>query len=80
MARNKIYTYLVDKLTMSNAEVLKKALKSVPSVEEVTIKVNSGVLEVTARKEVEQEVAMACSVAGCALRTKVSSRKASYYA
>ena len=80
MARNKIYTYLVDKLTMDNAEILKNALKSIPAVDEVAIKVNSGIVEVNARKEVETEVSMACSVAGCAFRTKVSSRKASYYA
>ena len=79
MARKKIYTYLVDKLTMANAEPLKLAINSIPSVEEVFIKVKSGVVEVTARKDVEQEIIMACSVAGCALRTRVSAKKASYF-
>ena len=79
MARKKIYTYLIDKLTMANAEPLKLALKAIPSVEEVFIKVNSGVIEVTSRKELEEEIAMACTVAGCAFRTKVSARKASYF-
>ncbi|MBI9102940.1 MAG: hypothetical protein JEY99_11025 [Spirochaetales bacterium] len=79
MARNKIYTYLIDSLNMGNAESLKLAIKSVPSVEEVFIKVKSGVIEVTSKKDVEQEIAMACTVAGCALRTRVSMRKASYF-
>lgn len=79
MAKNKVYTYLVDKLSPANAEPLKNALKSIPSVEDVFIKLNSGVVEVTSSKEVEQAVSMACSVAGCVFRTKVSTRKASYY-
>lgn len=79
MAKGKIYTYLVDKLTLENAEVLKKAIKAIPSVDDVQIKVNAGVVEVASRKEVEQEVSMACSIAKCVLRTKVSGRQASYH-
>ncbi len=79
MARLKIYSYLVDKMSMANAEPLKLAIKSIPSVEEVHIKINSGIVEVTSKKDVEHEISMACSVAECNLRTRVSTRKASYF-
>ncbi len=79
MARSKQYTYLVDKLTMANGEALRKALGSVAGVEDVQVKVNSGVVVVISKKDVEEEMVMACSVTGSIFRTKVSTKKASYY-
>lgn len=79
MLRAKEYTYLVDKLTLSNGEALRKALSSVAGVESVQVKVNSGVVVVVAKRDVEQELVMACGVTGSAFRTKVSARKASYH-
>lgn len=79
MARSKQYTYLVDRLTMNNGETLRQAMKSVSGVEDVQVKVNSGVVVVISKKDVEKEMVMACSVTGSVFRTKVSTKKASYY-
>lgn len=79
MAKFKEFTYLVDKLTMTNADILGKAMKSVAGVEEVQVRVNSGVVVIIGKKDVEQELIMACNVSGSIFRTKVSAKKASYY-
>jgi len=79
MLRTKEYTYLVDKLTLNNGETLRKALSSVSGVESVQVKVNSGLVVVVAKRDVEQELIMACGVTGSAFRTKVSAKKASYH-
>ncbi|MDC7227329.1 MAG: hypothetical protein PQJ61_11260 [Spirochaetales bacterium] len=80
MARNTAYTYLVDNITAQNAELLRKALLSNTKIIDVAVKLNSGVVVVTASKDPEAEIKMACSIAGCIFRMKVSKRKANYWA
>ena len=79
LGRTKQYTYIVDKLNGPGAELLNKAMKAVSGVEKVQIKVNSGIVVVTAKKDVEQEMIMACGLAGLVFRTKVDPKKAAYY-
>ena len=79
MLRAKEYTYLVDKLTAANGEALRKALSSVAGVESVQVKINSGLVVAVAKRDIEQELIMACGVTGSIFRTKVSAKKATYY-
>ncbi|MEW5815928.1 MAG: hypothetical protein AB1798_11120, partial [Spirochaetota bacterium] len=68
MAKITPYYYLVDKMNRENMEVLKKSLKTVPEISEVFIRLNEGIIDVRASKEVEQQVKMACQVAGTTYR------------
>ena len=80
MARMTPYVYLIDDLTSEKAEKLRKAMIVNERIGEISVKLNSGVVTVTASKDPEAEVKMACSIAGCVFRMKVSKKKASYYA
>ena len=80
MARNTSYTYLVDNITPGSAEMLRKALLSNTRITDVAVKMNSGVVMITSSKDPQTELKMACSIAGCIFRMKVSKRKANYWA
>ena len=71
MGKAKTFYYLVDNLNRTNAELIKSALKTAPEVEQVIPRIPEGVLEVWATRDVEQQVRMACRVAGTSLRIQV---------
>ena len=79
LGKAKVYTFLVDKLTLENGEVLRRAIMSVEAVQDAQIKVKAGVVEVRAKKDIEEEFKIACSVAKCTFRSRVSGSSASYY-
>ncbi|MBN2051313.1 MAG: hypothetical protein JW760_12750 [Spirochaetales bacterium] len=75
MARTKTYYYLVDKLNDQSAPKIRSALKALESVEDVRPRLASGIIEVDAKKDVEQELKMAAEIAGCIFRTKVQKKQ-----
>ncbi|MBI9105830.1 MAG: hypothetical protein JEZ04_03740 [Spirochaetales bacterium] len=79
MSRTTLHVYLIDGLTAYKAEKLRKALLISIKVSDVSVKLNSGVVVVTSAGDPAPEVKMACSIAGCEFRMKVSKRKAAYY-
>ena len=50
MAKLTSFTFLVDNITPDNAEMLRKALLSDEKITDVAVKINSGVVVITASK------------------------------
>ena len=80
MARMTSFLYLVDGITAEKAEKLRKALLISDRIGDVSIKLNSGVVNISASRDPEPELKMACNIAGCIFRMKVNKRKAIYWA
>lgn len=80
MARMTSYVYLVDDITALKAETLRKALLINPKIADVAVKLNSGIVNITASRDPEADLKMGCSIAGCSFRMKVSKKKANYWA
>ncbi len=74
MAKEKIYYYIIDKLNNDSATVLKSALETVPEILEVIIRVSSGVLQIRASRDVEQQIKMTCLVSGTPFRTRIKKK------
>lgn len=80
MAKMTSYMFLVDDITALKAEALRKALLSTSWIADVSIKMVSGVVTINSSRDPEADLKMACSIAGCSFRMKVSKRKANYWA
>ena len=80
MARITNYIYLVDGITADKAEKLRKAMLIDQNITDVSVKLNSGIISITASKDPQTALKMACSIAGCIFRMKVSKKKATYWA
>ncbi len=80
MAKATTYLFLVDGITSEKAEKLRKAVLVSEKISDVSIKLNSGLVSVTSSRDPEAELKMACSIAGCMFRMKVSRKKANYWA
>ncbi|MFP4563636.1 MAG: hypothetical protein ACLFRY_10050 [Spirochaetia bacterium] len=74
MGKGTVQYYLLDNLTKQNAAVLQNSLKIVPDITSAVADVPKGLLQVQARKGVEEQVKLACEVAGILFRTKISKR------
>ncbi|HDQ14133.1 MAG TPA: hypothetical protein ENN41_04880 [Sediminispirochaeta sp.] len=75
MARHKTFYYLVDNMNPERVETMKKALRTVPDIESITIKTSQGMVEIIASRDVEDSLKIACDVAGTTFRTKVKKGK-----
>lgn len=71
MPRGKRYAYIVDGLTPEKGEIIAKGLRAVPDVFEVDVLPNRGVVQVRARKDVEDQIRIACDIAKTRFRTKM---------
>ena len=78
MIRSSKYIYLIDGLPPFSAERLRKAILAGSGISDISIKMNSGIVEIKSKSDPEPALRMACEIAGCVLRTKLSKRKASY--
>jgi hypothetical protein len=74
MGRMNNYYYIVDGLDPEKAEVIRKSLEIIPEIDSATVSSKQGLVEVRASTEVEEQVNMACSVAGAFFRTKVKKK------
>jgi hypothetical protein len=68
----KSFYYLIDNLTGDRAVKISNALKAVSEVLEVKASASQGIIEVKATRDVEEQVKMACSIAGTTFRTRMS--------
>ncbi len=71
MFGKKVYRYIVDGLTDSKAVLLRKSLSIVSSIRSVAVDVGRGTVEADATRDVEQDVRVACDVAGVKFRTRL---------
>lgn len=74
MGKGTVQYYLLDNLTKQNAAVLQNSLKIVPAISSAVTDVPQGLLQVQAKSDVEEEVKLACGVAGVLYRTKIKKR------
>ena len=68
------FFYLIDGLTSEKAVRLKRALEQVTDIIGVIVRPSHGVLEVQSNRDVEDEVKMACSLAGTSFRVRIKKR------
>lgn len=64
------YHYLVDGLTDDKAVILHKSLSIVPDVKSVRVSVGRSTIEIEARRDLADQVQLACDVAGVHFRTR----------
>ena len=74
MARIKPFYYLIDGLNPEKGEQIRQSLKALMEVDDARFSVNQGVVEVFAKKDMEDQVRLACTVAGTGFRTKVKKK------
>jgi hypothetical protein len=71
MGKGKPYGYLLDGLTPERGEVMKKALRAIPEIKSITIRAGEGIVQVMATRDPENQIKLACDVAGCIFRLKL---------
>ncbi len=71
MLRGKRFGYIIDGLTQDKAEVMSKSLRAIPDIFEVDVQANRGVVRVRARRDVEDQIRLACDIAKTRFRTKM---------
>jgi hypothetical protein len=64
------FHYLVDGMTEESAVVLRKSLTIIPDVKTVHVSPGRSMIEVEARRDVADQVRLACEVAGVHYRTR----------
>lgn len=71
MAIAKKQQYIIDKLDKAKGELMKKALSVIPEITAVKFDFGQKILEVEARKNMEEQVKLACSTAGTSFRSRL---------
>lgn len=67
----KSFAYIVDGLTDQSAALLKKSLSIVSDIKSVAVDPGRGTVEVKAYRDVEDNIRVACDVAGITFRTRL---------
>ncbi|WP_455381814.1 hypothetical protein [Salinispira pacifica] len=70
MFKSRSFYYIVDKLTVERAQVIRKGLEAIAGIEAVKITVNRGMVEIRAKRDMEEQVQLACQVSGAIYRTR----------
>lgn len=70
MPRAKRFYYLVDGLTDENATIIKRGLDVIPYIKEVQVSVGRSMVETLTFRDVEDQVRLACKVAGVHFRAR----------
>ena len=71
MFGKKVFRYLVDGLTEEKAVVVRKGLSVVSAIRSAIVDVGRGTIEAESSRDVEQDVRVACDVAGIRFRTRL---------
>ena len=71
MFKSKVRSYLVDGLTEENAEAMTASLRGLSEVEGVDVVVSRSTVRVKSKRDLEDQVKLACDIAGVKYRTKV---------
>jgi hypothetical protein len=72
LGKSKTYRYIVDNLTTESAEIISKSLRAVPEIKGIAVHPNRGTVEILARRDMEEQVRMACDIARVQFRIKVT--------
>lgn len=75
MRKPKQYYFLIDNLNENSAVKLKQSLKEISFITNLKTSLSAGILEVTAKQNPEDQVKMACKIAGCGFRTAVNRKQ-----
>ncbi|GAG84135.1 unnamed protein product [marine sediment metagenome] len=78
MAKIRTFYYLVDSLDRSIAADIRSALDTISGIESINMRLNENIIEVHSLRDVEEQLTMACIVAGTTLRTKVKKKDISH--
>ena len=68
---SKQFVYLVDDMDVLRIEKMKKALATVSDIEDVKFSIGSATITAIAKKDVEEQIKMAASIAGSSFRRKI---------
>ncbi len=71
MAKLKTYRYIIDRLTPSAGEKIKKALRQIDEIKSISVHTQEGIVELVSAREVETELKIACDIAGAVFRVKL---------
>jgi copper chaperone CopZ len=71
MFKSKIRSYLVDGLTEEKAQAMVSSLRNLNEVEGVDVSVSRATVRVKSKRDLEDQVKIACDIAGVKYRTKV---------
>jgi copper chaperone CopZ len=71
MFKAKVRSYLVDGLTEEKAQAMTASLRGLNEVESVDVSVSRSTVRVKSKRDLEDQVKLACGVAGVKYRTKV---------
>jgi copper chaperone CopZ len=71
MFKSKIRSYLVDGLTEEKAQAMVASLRNLNEVEGVDVSVSRATVRVKSKRDLEDQVKIACDIAGVKYRTKV---------
>ncbi len=71
MPRKRRFVYIADGLTDGKAAIIKKSLSVVKAIHSVQITPSRSSIEVEASRDVEDQIRLACGVAGARFRAKM---------
>ncbi|TVR32777.1 MAG: hypothetical protein EA404_06680 [Spirochaetaceae bacterium] len=71
LGKPQVYRYVVDMLTPENAEIIARSLRIIPDISGVAVHPRRGTVEIKARRDMQQQVRMACDIAKARFRTRV---------
>jgi hypothetical protein len=71
MFKSKVRSYLVDGLTEERAQAMVASLRGLNEVDGVDVSVSRATVRVKSRRDLEDQVKLACDIAGVKFRTKV---------
>jgi hypothetical protein len=71
MFKSKVRSYLVDGLDEEKAQAMAVSLRGINEVEGVDVSVSRSTVRVKSKRDLEDQVKLACNVAGVKFRTKV---------
>ena len=74
MAKLKSHKFIIDNLSEERAEKIKKALQEISKIKSITINIGEGTVELLSAKDHEEDVKLACEIAGAVLRIKIKKR------
>jgi hypothetical protein len=77
MAKIRSFYYLVDRLDRNIAADIRSALGTISAIESINMRLDENIIEVQSHRDVEEQLTMACIVAGTTYRTKVNKKDVS---
>ncbi len=71
IGKPKLFRYVIDMLDTESAEIIAKSLRALPDISGVAVHPNRGTVEIRAKRDMEEQVRMACDIAKVRFRTRM---------